>query len=181
MKHTADALKFASGNLLTFRMGPQHYALPIETIVRVIEMVTIAPLPQVDPSVVGVINVNGALVPVVDLRRHLHLPEIPWDLHTPIILIRLDPQTIGLIVDEVLDILELPADQRIAPAAILPATLGQISVLQGLLYHEGATLLILDSSRLFDPQQAGLLAEATTFLTKAPPEPAAENADAHNT
>ncbi len=154
-----------SGKLLTFRMGLQHYAVPIETVVRVIDMVTISPLPQTEPSLMGVINVSGAFVPVVDLRRHLHLTESLWSLHTPIILIHFDPQMIGLIVDEVLDILTLSVERWGALAEIFPTVLGQIPILEGLIYHDGITLLVLDCARLFDSRQIQLLAEATTLLT----------------
>ena len=91
---------FDQQDLVAFRLANQAYALPIEPVVRIIEMVTITPIPQVSGVVEGVINVRGAAVPVINLRRHFGLPEIPWGLRTPIILIQIDEQTFGLIVDE---------------------------------------------------------------------------------
>ena len=62
-------------NLVAFRLGEQVYALPIESVVQIIEMVMITPVPLAASSLQGMINVRGATVPVVNLRCHLGLPR----------------------------------------------------------------------------------------------------------
>jgi purine-binding chemotaxis protein CheW len=151
-------------HLVTFRLGAQVYALPIEPIQQVIEMVTITPVPQVRASVEGVINFHGATVPVVNLREHLGMPKIPLKLHTPIVMAFVSGRLVGLIVDEVLAVLDLPSTQMVIPQDILPEGLGKTSLLRGLFHANGDTILVLDIEHLFAPQEATALAEAVATL-----------------
>ena len=148
-------------HLVTFRLGRQTYALPIEPIAQIVEMVTITPIPQVNHSVEGVINVRGTAVPVVNLRCHLGLPEAKWQepkapygLHTPIILVQAGERMIGLIVDQVEDVLNISADQITRPKDILPEGLSDAPPVQGLLYTSQGAVLLLDLEHLFASNQA---------------------------
>jgi purine-binding chemotaxis protein CheW len=146
-------------NVVTFRLERQLYALPIEPIQQIIEMVTVTPIPQVNHSVEGVINYHGAAVPVVNLRRHLGRPAANLRVNTHIILVQVGAQLVGLIVDEVLDVLNLTASQIISPSQILPASLGQATLLQGLVQTPAGTVLLLNLSNLFQPGQLAPLPE----------------------
>lgn len=136
-------------DLMTFRLDQRTYALPIGPIVQIIEMVTITPIPQVNHSIEGVINLRGAAVPVINLRRHLGLPDAHLQLHTPIILVQTGGRTAGLIVDEVMDVLKLPAGQMVRPTDILPEGLGEAPLLQGLAHTSSGPVLLLNLERLF--------------------------------
>lgn len=144
-------------NLVTFRLDRQMYALPIEPIVQIIEMVAVTPIPQVNHSVEGVINVRGTAVPVVNLRRHLSLPEAKLRLHTPLILVQTGERIVGLIVDEVSDVLNISASQIISPTEILPEGLGDAPLLQGLIHTPQGAVLLFDLSRLFSADRAKLV------------------------
>ncbi|HEY74457.1 MAG: hypothetical protein DRJ03_05875 [Chloroflexi bacterium] len=146
-------------NMVVFRLHQQTYALPIEPILQIVEMVAITPIPQVSHAVEGVVNVHGATVPVVNLRRHLGLPEKALQLHTPILLVQTADWTVGLIVDEVADVLDLPAEQIARPADILPEGLGEAPVLQGLAHTKNGAILLLNLDHLFLPDQARALAQ----------------------
>src|SRR5262245_21471826 len=60
--------------LFVFRLAEQHYALPLLTVERVLPMVAVSPLPQAPSLTLGVINLHGLVVPVLDLRRRFGLP-----------------------------------------------------------------------------------------------------------
>lgn len=151
-------------NLVTFRLARQIYALPIEPIVRIIEMVTITPLPQVGGSVEGVINMHGRTVPVINLRRHFGFPEIPFALRTPIIILKVGGQTFGLIVDEVIDVLNLLPQQVSRVAEILPEGVDEEPILDGILHDEGHAVLLLNVQHLFTSQQVKMLSRAMAIL-----------------
>jgi purine-binding chemotaxis protein CheW len=158
-------------NLVAFRLGEQTYALPIEPIVQIIEMVTITPIPQVNNAVEGVINMRGTAVPVVSMRRHFGMPEIPLQLRTPIIIVQIDRQVVGLIVDEVIDVLSLPPERISHTTDILPEGLGQASILRGLVHIQNDTVLLLDLEHLLLPYQAQALAQVTANLPLVSVEP----------
>lgn len=132
-----------------FRLNQQLYALSVDFVVQIISMVTIGPLPQVSEVVEGLINVRGESVVVVNLRRQLGLPEIAFDLNTPILLVRVNEHVVGLIVDEVVDVLEFSLDDAVQSSEILPDGLGEIAVLLGVIQEEIGTVLIINIDRLF--------------------------------
>lgn len=150
--------------LLLFRLGAQKYAFAVEFIVQIVSMVTITSLPQLDQMVEGVINVQGRMVPVVDMRRHLGLAETQYDLYTPILLIRSGDWTLGLIVDEVLDVLDLCPEEFIPAKDILPADLGQAPVVRDLVQTGGGMTLVLDPEQLFLPHQREALGRAARWM-----------------
>jgi purine-binding chemotaxis protein CheW len=96
--------------LLTFKVAGQVYGLPVAHVARIIEMVTITHLPDAPDTIQGLINVQGKAVPVMDLRHRFGLPLLAYGLHTPIILADLgdNDRMLGLIVDTVEDVLEVP-------------------------------------------------------------------------
>ena len=159
-------------SLMTFRLDRQIYALPIEPIVQIVEMVAITPIPQVNHAVSGVINYHGLTVPVMNLRRYLGLPAIPFGLDMHIVVVETGGRTVGLIVDQVLDVLELADGQVARPDAILPQELNTATPLQGVAYTGGETVLVLDLDGLFVLQQA----QAFDLLSARPDAPVVEGA-----
>ncbi len=153
-------------NVVIFLLDGQRYALPIESILQIIEMVTITPVPQVDHTIEGVINFHGVMVPVVNLRRHLGLTSRPPRLHTPIILATISERTVGLMVDGVLTVLTKPLDQVIHPKDILPEGLGEIPLLSGLIHSPAGMVMLLEPDQLFLVNHTSSLAEATAALEK---------------
>lgn len=151
-------------HLVTFRLGTEIYGLPVGPIEQIVPMVTITPLPQIGDPVAGVINVRGKAVPVVDLRRHIGLDEAAYLLHTPIVLAHIGPGSVGLVVDQVLDVLSLPPDRLIPPAEILPQGIGQAPVLSAVARISDRFALLLDPDHLFGPEQQEALARAAELL-----------------
>ncbi len=155
-------------DVVIFTLGSQRYALSVESIVRIIEMVAITPLPQVNGPIEGVINVRGEAVPIINMRALFRLPRVPFHLHTPIILTRVSSHTFGLIVDEVVDVTELPAGQIFPLEEILPPGWGEAPALYGLAHIQVAerteTVLLLDLEYMLSPEQFQVLMAALAEL-----------------
>jgi len=111
---TAEDEDTISNKYLTFTMGEHSYGIPIASVRDIIEMQKIAVVPDMPPYVKGVINLRGKIIPVVDMRLRLGLPPREYDNRTCIIVIELKNTLIGLIVDVVEEVLEIP------PSAIEP-------------------------------------------------------------
>jgi purine-binding chemotaxis protein CheW len=164
-------------DLVAFRLAGQAYALPIEPIVRIIEMVKITPIPQVSSVVEGIINLHGLPVPVINLRRHFGLPQVPWGLRTPIILVQIGEQTFGLIVDEVIDVLSLSADQLSRVADILPGVMSEEPIIRGVAHLQGDTVLLLDVEYLLSPTHMQTLLQVVAELPESVVEQATEGTE----
>ncbi len=147
--------------LVVFRVAEQMYAIPIPVIIQILEMVTITPIPQINPVVKGAINVRGEVVPVLSMRGYLNLAELPLTLNTPIILVQVIkpgtasvPQKIGIIVDEVLDVMRA-LDNAITPLpSILPEPLHRAALIQGVVQTRQGMVILLALEQLFATESA---------------------------
>jgi purine-binding chemotaxis protein CheW len=116
-RHKAGGIdgSLAEVTLLTFHLAEQKYGIAVESVVQIIEMVTITYLPHAPATVQGVINFHGRIVPVLDLRCRFNLPFRPYELYTPIILVHMDEQVVGLVVDSVDEVDLIPTADLVKP------------------------------------------------------------------
>ena len=175
LRSTEDLIFSEVRDLVTFRLAEQMYALPIEPVVRIIEMVTITPIPHVGNTVEGVINVRGEPIPVINLRRHFGLSEVPLGLRTPIVLVQSGKQTYGLIVDEVTDVLSLSPDDISRVADLMPEGMAESPILSGIAHVEHETVLLLDVEHLLVPTHVQALFQAVAALPESPAGEIAED------
>lgn len=141
--------------LIAFEAGGQLFGLDIMAVREIRAWTPVTPLPQVPHYVAGVVNLRGAVLPVIDLAARLGWPPTETTPRHAIIVIQLGAQTVGLIVDSVSDIVALPAD-----ALQPPPNAGQddvVQFLQGLAALSDRMVMVLDLSRL----------EATETMVKA--------------
>lgn len=106
------------GQYLTFKLADEQYGVEILSVQEIKGYSTVTPLPNVDPYVRGVMNLRGTIIPVVDLRRRLGLPEGKLDRFTVIIVLKVGAKVLGLIVDAVSDVLNLAESEIQAPPEI---------------------------------------------------------------
>jgi purine-binding chemotaxis protein CheW len=151
-------------NLVVFLLNRIHYAIGIEPIQQIIEMVTITPVLKTEAWMEGVINYHGASIPIINLRRHFGMQVVPYRWHTPIILANITGRLVGLIVDDVLDVLTVPAAQITNPHMILPGGIPETPLLKGIIQTEQNITLLLDLEHLFDQVQVRALSAATNAL-----------------
>jgi purine-binding chemotaxis protein CheW len=153
--------------LLTFGVADQTYGLSVAHVVRIIEMVTITQLPDVPETIQGIVNLQGKAVPVMDLRHRFGLPQKPYGLHTPIILVNLsdnDP-ILGLIVDSVEDVLEVAGDnlentETFVPAELTPKGSVQSAPLAGVAKVNRQMILVLNAGGLLSQTEHIELSQA---------------------
>jgi purine-binding chemotaxis protein CheW len=153
-----------SENLVVFRLNLIHYAITVETIRQIIEMVTITPVLQTGTWMEGIINYHGHSIPVINLRRHFGMEVAPYRWHTPIILINLVEHVVGLIVDDVLDVTIVSDEQIIDPHSIIPPGIPETPLLKSIILADNKIILLLDLAHLFDQSQVQALAATVETL-----------------
>lgn len=120
---TSDRLadEFDSAELhkyLTFVLGNVYYGLDIQFVREIIGMQEITVVPDVPPFIKGVINLRGKVIPVMDVRRRFNMDSRPYDDRTCIIVIHVGDWLVGLVVDTVSEVLDIPeADIEPPPEA----------------------------------------------------------------
>lgn len=96
---------------LTFDLGSEEYGIGIAGVTEIVGIQKIMPIPDMPRYVRGVINLRGKIIPLMDLRMRFAMEERPHDDRTVIIVMEVEDAPIGLIVDGVREVLEIPASQ----------------------------------------------------------------------
>lgn len=103
---------FAKGSselqLVTFTIG-EHYGVPISQVQEIIRVGMITKVPNTLPYMEGVINLRGRILPVLNLRKRLQLPEKDITKESRIVVTEIGDKVIGLLVDAVSHVMKVPA------------------------------------------------------------------------
>jgi purine-binding chemotaxis protein CheW len=92
---------------LGFGLASEAYALPLSNIREILKPPPITQVPRAPFDVPGIVSVRGAIITVVDLRVRLKLPLAPHGKHSRILLVSSGEETVGLLVDHVLQVFRL--------------------------------------------------------------------------
>lgn len=92
--------------LVIFKLANEDYGLPIQKVQEINRMVPVTKLPQTPEFMEGIINLRGRVIPVVDLRKRFGLAVKPHEDDTRIMIIDIDGQTVGIIVDAVNEVVD---------------------------------------------------------------------------
>lgn len=106
--------------LVVFTLDDSRFALLLTAVERVVHAVEVTPLPKAPEIIWGVINLRGEVVPVVNVRRRLCLPERDIALRDQFIVARTSRRPVALAADAVSGIVECREQDIIAADAILP-------------------------------------------------------------
>lgn len=106
--------------LVGFLLEDRRFAVELARVQRVVRMVALEPVPQGPPIVEGVFNLQGTLVPVINLRRRLRLPERAPKAIDQLLVVRTARRVLALPVDAVENIITVDAARLTAPEAIVP-------------------------------------------------------------
>src|ERR671911_2098948 len=110
----------AGNQVLTFTLGDETYGVDILRVQEIRGWSPVTRIPQAQPHVLGVLNLRGSIVPIVDLRMRFHLPRAEYTPLTVIIVLSVESavgrRDFGLVVDGVSDVMDVPtADVKPPP------------------------------------------------------------------
>ena len=142
--------------MVTFELDGQKYALHLSAVQFVVRAVEITPLPKAPESVAGIINFQGQVVPVFNLRRRFRLPERELQLDAHIILARTARRLVALVVDAVGGVVECAAGETVPADAVVPGT----EYVAGVVKRPDGLILIHDLDRFLSVDEAAQLEEA---------------------
>jgi purine-binding chemotaxis protein CheW len=95
---------------LTFTLGEEEYGVEILKVQEIKGYSSITPIPNTPAHVKGVMNLRGTIIPVVDLRMKLGMAEASCTPFTVIVVVKVGAKTVGLVMDAVSDVLDVPKD-----------------------------------------------------------------------
>lgn len=93
---------------VTFFVGDETYGVSVMKVQSINEMIEITHVPKARAFIKGVINLRGSVIPVIDMRKKFSLPPKEYDSFTVILIVEVNERLIGMIVDSVSDVVNIP-------------------------------------------------------------------------
>jgi purine-binding chemotaxis protein CheW len=148
---------------VVFRLDEVSYGVRLSEVVRVVRAVQITPLPKAPSIVMGVVNLEGRIIPVVNIRRRFRLPERDLELTDHLVIARISgsrtpegwDRVLALVVDEVVGVLD-PSAGEVEAGTILPG----LEYLSGVAKTPQGLVLIHDLDAFLSLEEAKALAES---------------------
>lgn len=138
---------------LTFMLAAEEYGVDILRVQEIKGWDGVTPMPNMPDYILGVINLRGTVVPIVDLRKHFELESVPFDKTTVVIVVRVSDaehgeRTMGIVVDAVSEVHNI-AKADLKPAPDFGGACNTESI-KGLATQEDKMLIMLDIDHLMN-------------------------------
>jgi purine-binding chemotaxis protein CheW len=147
----------APGEFLTLRLGAEEYGIDILKVQEIRGYDAITQIANAPEFIKGVVNLRGAIVPIVDMRIKFRLGNPTYDQFTVVIILNLGIRIVGIVVDSVSDVLSLTDDQ-IRPTPELGSVI-DTEFISGLGTVDERMLILIDIEKLMNSASMGLLGE----------------------
>ena len=141
MNDIKDNEKAGMRELIAFRIGEQEFCVDIMTVREIRGFAAATPLPHAPNFVVGVINLRGTVLPIVDLAARLGFGATVPTARSVVIVVRIGRQLVGLLVDAVSDILTV-TDDLLQPTPDIASEMAR-SFVRGVMAFEGRMISMI--------------------------------------
>lgn len=139
---------------LTFTLEDELYGIDISVVIEIIGILPITAVPEVPPYVKGIINLRGKIIPVVDMRLRFRRTPREYTDRTCVIVIEADGVLVGLIIDGVSEVRDIPEGEVVPPPKLKAAQNRYVKGVGRL--SDDRVVLLLDWQKLFSEEEAEL-------------------------
>lgn len=133
------------GKFLTFSLGKEFYGIEISYVTEIIGIQKITVVPELPNFVKGIINLRGSIIPVMDARDKFGKEEIEYNDRTCIVVIDVYDTSLGIIVDEVSEVLNMDEENIVKPPTIID---GDKRFVKNIGKNNDTVIMIIDCEKL---------------------------------
>lgn len=133
---------------LVFQIGNESYAIPLLQVQEIRSYTPVTRVPNAPAYVLGVMNLRGNIIAVLDARTRFQIEPLPEDDNTVVVVVQAHGKTFGLRVDSVSDVVDVPTQQIQPPPPI--ASEATQKFLSGLVQMGERVLILLNLPEIFD-------------------------------
>ena len=138
--------------LVGVKLGDEEYAIDVLKISTIIRSIEITIVPRMESYILGVMNLRGKVVPVIDLRVRFNLAKNDFDKATRIIVVNINDENIGFVVDEVTEVMRIKRSM-VEPTPPLVGSISQEYIL-GICKYDSRLIMLLDIDRVINESEA---------------------------
>ncbi len=147
--------------LLVFTLSGLSCALALDEVEKILPAVEVNPVPRAPEFVMGIIKVQGRILPVLDIRSRFHLPQAEVDLSDHFILARARNLPVAILVDNVLGLRELDEAEIVTPDELFP----KMELLNGVAGLPDGIIYIYDLAKLVSAADSVEITESIRAAT----------------
>lgn len=136
---------------VTYRLGDETYGINVMQVQEVLRYTEIAPVPGAPDYVLGIINLRGNVVTVIDTRARFGLASTDVTDNTRIVIIESDEQVVGILVDSVAEVVYLKSSE--IDSAPNVGTEESAKFIQGVSNRDGELLILVDLNKLLSDEE----------------------------
>ena len=133
--------------LVVFRLSEDLYGVDIKAVREIIRMQEITPVPNAPGFIIGVTNLRGKICPVMDMRRRFELPAARKTGDSRIVVLEIDGEDVGMLVDAVAEVLRL-RQRSIEPPPLSDAFRDGNDVVEGIANLNGRLIVVFNVHRI---------------------------------
>lgn len=145
------------GRFLTFQINSEVYGIEIRYVTEIIGIQPITEVPELSEYMKGIINLRGKIIPVMDVRLRFKKEPVIYNDRTCVIVVEIENISIGLIVDNVSEVLSIPEEEIVEPPDMKS---GGNKYIKGIGKVGNDVKLLLDCERLINEQDLEYLEAA---------------------
>ncbi len=150
--------------LVVFNLGQEVYAVEIAMVKEIIQMQSITRVPGTPPSIEGVINLRGTVIPIVDLRKRFKLARIDRNKDTRVVIVSCRGQEVGVVVDSVAQVLRVPVDSIEAAAHLFNED--KLNHVHAIVKLASQLVILLDMDHVLTREEVNAVNSADLVKTK---------------
>ncbi|HEY3315504.1 MAG TPA: chemotaxis protein CheW [Bacillota bacterium] len=150
---------------VVFQLGGEAYGVDINKVQDINPMTKITQVPRAPEFVEGIINLRGRVIPVIDLRKRFGLPPQDHTRSTVIVVVEVEGNTIGVIVDAVSEVLPIPRGVVEPPSPFIAGV--DSDYLRGVAKLEDRLIILLDLEKALNRQEKNDLKDKRFFQPAA--------------
>ena len=151
LSNTVDANGDEVLQWVTYKLGEETYGINVMQVQEVLRHTEIAPVPGAPDYVLGIINLRGNVVTVIDTRARFGLPSFDISDNTRIVIIESDDQVVGILVDSVAEVVYLRSSE--VDSAPNVGTEESAKFIQGVSNRDGKLLILVDLNKLLNDEE----------------------------
>ncbi|WP_395338619.1 chemotaxis protein CheW [Ningiella sp. W23] len=144
---------------LTFVLGDENYALDIMTVKEIRGYENVTKIANAPDYIKGVLNLRGDIVPIIDLRLKFEVGEATYDEFTIVIMLMIGERIVGIVVDEVSDVIKVE-DSEIKPPPEFGVAFDS-AYLHGLTTINEQMIILVNIQKLISSDELGLFDPST--------------------
>jgi purine-binding chemotaxis protein CheW len=150
--------------VVVFRVGEHEFAFDIFHVQRIVKYEPPAAVPKAPPFLEGVLQIEGAVVPVIDLRKRFELAHAPLGPDTRIVVVEAEGAAVGAVVDRVSEVLRVAAEAVAPPPPVVRGLAA--AYVQGIITLPSRTVVLLNGGRLLNATERRLVGQANAEVRR---------------